>query len=392
MRALLPLSALFLAGAFTASAVALRPEPVRAPGAAKPSAGAQPALAVVDAAVTERTASPPSPLLEPYLEALSKHRKGAELDLLKDDAFLRAAAFVRDQLLAQAYVDAHRAELLRGGEVSEQDLRAAYEAHRRDYMSTPTFTARHLLVYRKDNPAFPGKGLSSEEARSRAETARRRLLGGESWSVVARELSDDAGTKEREGLMRESRWGLLPPSVEKVMRSVSLGVPSPVIESPFGYHVVEVESRELEPTELPFERVRDGLREQLANERQKSVGRDFLEPLYRSLKLTRTEAGRSEAHLGAEGAVAADVILASVGERTIAEADLRQFIRDTVPASQKNLAFARPHARQAMLTSYLDVVVLSEMARRGGLEEGSVRDGVRQGLESLLASLAQSRP
>jgi hypothetical protein len=174
------------------------------------------------------------------------------------------------------------------------------------------------------------------------------------------------------------------------VRTTRLGVPSAVIESPFGYHVVQVGSRELEATPLPFERVRDGLREQLSSERQQSIGREFLAPLHREAGLTRTEAGRSEAHLGAEHAIPPNTVLATVGDRKISESDLRQFIRDTVLTSQKGLAFARPHARQNMLTFYLDVVVLSELAQRRGLEDEPVRQGILQALEGL-ASHTQKR-
>jgi hypothetical protein len=332
-------------------------------------------------------------LLEPHLNALAERKNGASLELLQDPELLEAAALLRDQLLAQAYVDRHRAELLRDSEVTEAELRAAYEEHKSEYVAAPTFTAHHLLVYRTGNPAFPDRGSSAAVARSRADAARRRLLAGESWDVVAREVSDDAGTRDRGGLMSESRWGLLPPSVEDVLRTTELGVPSPVIESPFGYHLVQVESRTLESTTLPFERVREGLLEDLGNARQIRSGRRFLAPLYEKVNLTRTEAGRSEAHLAARGVIPKEAVLATVGQRTVSEAELQGFVQSSVPPSQRTLAFARPHARQNMLTSYLDVIVLSEMARQSGLErEASFRETFLGALDGLLSDFAAQRP
>lgn len=374
---------LLVAGALTASAVASRSSNAAAPE--------REAKEDSEARLREAEAVAKAPLLvERYLDALIERHEAAPRALLADPEFLRAAALLRDQLLAQAYVERHRAELLRDAEVTEAELRAAYERKRSEYVAAPTFTAHHLLVYRENNPAFPEKGRAPEEARARVEAARRRLLGGESWDSVARELSDDLGTRERGGSIRESRWGLLPPAVEDVMRSVELGVPSPVIESPFGYHLVQVESRSLEPMPLPFERVREGLLEQLSSERQLQNGRRFLAPLYETTKLTRTEVGRSEAHLSARGVITPEAILATVGERKVSEAELQAFVQGTVPASQRTLAFARPHARQSMLTSYLDVIVLSEMARRGGLEEEpAFQETFRGALDELFESFAR---
>jgi hypothetical protein len=275
--------------------------------------------------------------------------------------------------------------------VTAAELLAEYEEHRSEYMAAPSFTAHHLLVYRKGNPAFPEKGSAANVARSRVEAARRRLLAGESWDVVAREVSEDVNTRDHAGLMRESQWGHLPPSVEEEVRSTALGEPSAVIESPFGYHLVQVESRSLEPVPLPFEQVREGLLEKLGNERQLKSGRRFLAPLYEATHLTRTEAGRSEAHLAARNAIPTDAILATVGQRSVTEAELQAFVRSSVPASQLNLAFARPHARQSMLTSYLDVMVLSEMARRDGVEDQSFRDSFLAALDGLLSDFAEQR-
>jgi hypothetical protein len=375
-------AALLLTGALAASAGASWPcrfEPKVAPPEAAP------ARSVFEA-------GPAAQLLEPYLNALAQRKSGASLELLQAPELHQAASLLRDQLLAQAYVDRHRTELLRDSEVTAAELLAAYEEHRSEYVTAPTFTAHHLLVYRKGNPAFPEKGAAADVARKRVEAARRRLLAGESWDVVAREVSEDANTRDHAGLMRESQWGLLPRPVEEEMRSAALGVPSSVVESPFGYHLVQVESRTLEPTTLPFEQVREGLLEKLGNERQMKSGRRFLEPLYERLKLTRTAAGRSEAHLAARNVIPKEAILATVGERTVSEAELQAFVRSSVPASQLNLAFARPHARQTMLTSYLDVIVLSEMARRDGLEEeASFRAAFLGALDGLASDFAAQR-
>ncbi len=390
MRTLAPLAALLLAGSLIAWTGASGRVSVASKGNAHTG---EDSVASKDAPssasrVTERDA--PSPRLERYTAFLRD--KAGPLGLLEDAELPFAVGLLRDQLLAQAYVERHRAEFLEGAEVTEAELRAAYESAKGEYVAAPSFTARHLLVYRKGNPAFPDQGASAEVARSRAETARRRLLGGESWDVVARELSDDSGTRERGGLLRERPWGLLPSQVEAALRSSQLDVPSGVIESEFGYHLVQVESRSLTPTPLPFEQVRQGISEKLGSERQLANGRRRLAPLYEATQLVRTDAGRSEAHLAARGSIAPDAVLATLGERTISEAELQAFVASTVPTSQRMLAFARPQARQKMLTSYLDVVVLSEMAERGGLEdEATFQEAFRTALEGLISTLAEER-
>lgn len=115
-------------------------------------------------------------------------------------------------------------------------------------------SARHILF--KVNPAVP-----PDEALQRAIEARNRILiGGESFEVLAKMLSDDtSGTKG--GNLGWLLPGETVPEFERALDELALGELSQPVRSQFGYHLIEVLDR------------RDS---DVSEERQRSVARQAI--------------------------------------------------------------------------------------------------------------------
>ena len=115
-------------------------------------------------------------------------------------------------------------------------------------------SARHILF--KVNPAVP-----PDEALQRATEARNRILiGGESFEVLAKVLSDDtSGTKG--GNLGWLLPGETVPEFERALDELELGELSQPVRSQFGYHLIEVLDR------------RDS---DVSEERQRSVARQAI--------------------------------------------------------------------------------------------------------------------
>lgn len=97
--------------------------------------------------------------------------------------------------------------------------------------------ARHLLV------AYAGAWRSPStrtkaEAQARIANAQARLDAGEDFAVVARELSDD-GTASVGGDLGTIARGQLVPAVEDAAFALAVGQRSGVVESPYGFHLIE---------------------------------------------------------------------------------------------------------------------------------------------------------
>jgi len=79
--------------------------------------------------------------------------------------------------------------------------------------------------------------------REKAEEVLARLQGGEDFAFLAREYSEDVSSRERGGDMGIFPRGITPPEIEDKAFSLDVGEISGIIESDFGFHIVQVLER-----------------------------------------------------------------------------------------------------------------------------------------------------
>jgi len=96
--------------------------------------------------------------------------------------------------------------------------------------------ARHILIK-------PDTVTTDEDARRQLEELRRQLQQGADFAELARQHSDDPGSK---GLGGDLGWvgkGVMVPEFEQVMLATPEGEISEVFRSPFGWHILQVLER-----------------------------------------------------------------------------------------------------------------------------------------------------
>ena len=104
------------------------------------------------------------------------------------------------------------------------------------------FAASHVLVsYAGAVNALPNVTRTPQEARTRADEARARIQAGTAFSEIARAYSDDA-TGPRGGGLGGFEEGTMVKPFEDAVRSLAVGQVSELVETPFGYHVIQRES------------------------------------------------------------------------------------------------------------------------------------------------------
>jgi parvulin-like peptidyl-prolyl isomerase len=80
--------------------------------------------------------------------------------------------------------------------------------------------------------------------RERADEVLARLQAGEDFAYLAREYSEDISSRETGGDMGFFPRGVMPPEVEDVAFALEVGEISEIVESQFGFHVLQVLERE----------------------------------------------------------------------------------------------------------------------------------------------------
>ena len=95
---------------------------------------------------------------------------------------------------------------------------------------------RHILIK-------PNEVVTEDEARSRVEHLRNRILSGENFEKLAKANSDDKGSAVKGGDLGWTLPGKLVPEFEAVMNKTRIGDVSAPFKSPFGWHILKVEDR-----------------------------------------------------------------------------------------------------------------------------------------------------
>jgi len=123
----------------------------------------------------------------------------------------------------------------------QKEISEYYETNRFMYSQPERVKARQLLVKLPPDATEQQKA----EAKSRAEALRKEIVGGEKdFVAVAKERSEDPGTKATGGDLGWVERGSLEPALADAMFALAAGNVSEPIETKLGYHLVKVDEKQ----------------------------------------------------------------------------------------------------------------------------------------------------
>ena len=136
------------------------------------------------------------------------------------------------------------------------------------------WNARHILM-------MPTKLRDETFTKSELEAVRDRAMAGEDFALLAKEFSEDPGSASKGGDLEWLSLGKTAPAFEKMMTTSPLQEISPVFESEFGFHFLQVLGQRTED-----------LTEEVIKDRAYGIifARKYDEELENSLRTMRAEA------------------------------------------------------------------------------------------------------
>jgi peptidyl-prolyl cis-trans isomerase C len=150
-------------------------------------------------------------------------------------------------------------------EIPDARVRDFYETNRARFQVPETLRVAHVLLATID-PATRRELPTDKklEKRALADKVITRARAGEDFAALAKEFSDDPGTKDKGGELRLVR-GQAAPEFEGAAASLATGQISGVVVTAFGFHVLKLLER-LPPRTFEFAEVETRIREVLTAE------------------------------------------------------------------------------------------------------------------------------
>jgi len=134
------------------------------------------------------------------------------------------------------YVLLSREMIQDGQEVTDEDLEIAYSDYVADLSANEQRESAHILFLTEDR--------SEAEAIELAEAARVRLDNGESFAVVAADVSEDGGSADMGGSLGINPRGAFDPAFDEALFALEEGDVSGPVVTEFGVHLIKAVSVE----------------------------------------------------------------------------------------------------------------------------------------------------
>lgn len=249
--------------------------------------------------------------------------------------------------------------------------------------------ARHILliVPQDATPAL------RDSIRRQAESVRAQAAApGADFAALATRYSQDPGSKDRGGELDWFGRGQMVPAFEHAAFALQAGQVSPLVETPFGWHVIKVEgrrTREIGTDKEPFRRF-------LVQRAQQEAARRFVDSLSTAGRLAvdpgapalMREIVRNPA-ASSTGAAAARVLATFAGGQLTA-GDLAATAAGAPPQALEQAAAAPDSALREMLEQQAQrKLLLAEAVKRGinptAQETQQLRDQARQAIRQVAA-------
>lgn len=149
--------------------------------------------------------------------------------------------------------------------VTDQQVKDSYDQRLKENPHAfDIASVSHILVALKDpnDPTGQKELRTKEEALKRAQEAKQKLDQGGDFAALAKEYSDDPGSKDEGGKYENENLGttMWDPAFKKAAEEQPVGQIGEPFETSFGYHIMRVDKRETEK----LENVKDSLKSELS--------------------------------------------------------------------------------------------------------------------------------
>jgi peptidyl-prolyl cis-trans isomerase SurA len=185
----------------------------------------------------------------------------------------------RSMLVSQV----QRVEIMNKISINEEEARAYYDQHRKEFTSPTEMTLREILL--EVPTSDRGVNVAQDDAvRASAEEIRQRLVAGEPFPRLAGEQSA-AASKANGGLIGPIHSDELAPQLRDLLASMSVGDITSVLRAQRGYQILKLESR-TDSKVKTFEEARGDIGNRIGEQKLRGEREKYLDRLREQATIT----------------------------------------------------------------------------------------------------------
>jgi parvulin-like peptidyl-prolyl isomerase len=201
-----------------------------------------------------------------FLERMALANKAKKEGVDQSPAFKSRLAIMGDIMMVQELTNMNVPELERLSTPTGEQLKAYYEANKNTFKIPDTASARHILVSVRSNESETDK-LTDDDAKTKIAKVLVELANNRNWKDVAKEYSDDPGSRDNGGLYENFNPAQMVTEFAEAVRTQEIGKIGQPIRTRYGYHIILVESRKLDMIQT-FDEAKAAAQEQLTKKMQ----------------------------------------------------------------------------------------------------------------------------
>ena len=208
-------------------------------------------------------------LVTQQVEAVKAQRQDIPPDTLKE--------LVQTDLTIQKVLEQEVASKVT---ISDEEVQKIYDENKDQFNEPEQVQASHILVQVKAEATQEEK----DAARKKIETALAEAKAGKDFAELAKQYSDDPGSKEKGGDLGLFGRGMMIKPFEDTAFALEEGQISDVVETQFGYHIIKLTGKKA-PRQVPFEEAKDGLKNQALQQKKNAEINNWIKGLHDRAKV-----------------------------------------------------------------------------------------------------------
>jgi peptidyl-prolyl cis-trans isomerase C len=217
-------------------------------------------------------------LIRSWTETTILAEEALQLGLDKDPAITLKIEEMKNRILVESLISKR---IDTTTPISADEVRKYYDSHPDEFIQGELVNAQHILIR-------TGKDSSPEEqaqAKERINWIQEKLRKGESFMELAKEFSEDPGSRDKGGDLGYFGKGHMVPEFEEAAFSTAVGQVGSPVQTKFGFHLIKINDK-TEPMKISFEKISQKLEEAMRAERNHKALQDLLSELKEKYPVT----------------------------------------------------------------------------------------------------------